>query len=52
MNGMMLEEDWARPGLTGLSTHEDKTLVLFASSDDQQGFHERLHTCSSGIPVG
>jgi hypothetical protein len=52
MNGMTLEEDWERLGLTVLSTDEDKTLILFSSSDDLQGFRERLEAYSRGAPPG
>lgn len=52
MNGMTLEEDWERLGLTVLSTDDDKTLVLFASEDDLRGFRERLAAYSRGIPDG
>lgn len=52
MNGMTLEEDWERLGLTVLSTDEDKTLVLFASENDLRGFRERLAAYSRGVPEG
>lgn len=52
MNGMTLEEDWERLGLTVLSTDDDKTLVLFASEDDLRGFRERLAAYSRGVPGG
>ena len=52
MDGMTLEEDWERLGLTVLSTDEDKTLVLFASDDDLRGFRERLAAYARGVPEG
>lgn len=52
MNGMTLEEDWERLGLTVLSTDEDKTLVLFATENDLRGFRERLAAYSRGVPDG
>ncbi len=52
MNGMTLEEDWERLGLTLLASDEDKTLILFASSDEMQGFRERLDAYSRGTPPG
>ena len=52
MNGMTLEEDWERLGLTLLASDEDKTLILFASNEEMQGFRERLDAYSRGTPRG
>ena len=52
MNGMTLEEDWERLGLTVLATDDDKTLVLFASENDLRGFRERLAAYARGVPDG
>ncbi|MGH7715607.1 MAG: hypothetical protein ACREML_06365, partial [Vulcanimicrobiaceae bacterium] len=52
MSGMTLEEDWERLGLTLLASDEDKTLLLFASDDDLQGFRDRLQAYSQGTPAG
>lgn len=52
MTGPLLEEDWQRLGLTVLATDADRTLILFASSDELIAFRERLHAYSSGVPAG
>jgi subtilisin family serine protease len=52
MSGMTLEEEWANLGLTLLASDEDKTLILFSSSDDLQGFRERLDAYARGTPPG
>lgn len=52
MSGALLEEDWNQLGLTVLSSDEDRTLVLFASTDDMTQFQERLAAYSRGAPVG
>lgn len=52
MTGMTMEEDWERLGLTLLASDEDKTLILFASTDDLQAFRDRLQAYSLGIPPG
>ncbi|MBB4380438.1 S8 family peptidase [Bradyrhizobium sp. SBR1B] len=49
---MTMEEDWERLGLTLLASDEDKTLILFASTDDLQAFRDRLQAYSLGIPPG
>lgn len=50
MTGMMMEEDWERLGLTLLASDEDKTLILFASSNGLQSFRDRLQTYAQGTP--
>lgn len=52
MNGMTLEEEWERLGLTLLASDEDKTLVLFASTDDLRDFRARLDAYAQGTPSG
>lgn len=52
MTGAPLEEDWNRIGLTLLSSDEDRTLVLFASTDDMAAFRARLTTYGQGTPPG
>lgn len=52
MTGALLEEDWNRLGLTVLSSDEDRTLVLFASTDDMTAFRERLAAYGRGTPIG
>lgn len=52
MNGMTLEEDWERLGLTLLASDEDKTLILFSSNDELRDFRERLDAYSRGAPPG
>ncbi len=52
MEGMTLEEDWERLGLTVLASDEDKTLILFASSDELREFRERLAAYAGGAPRG
>lgn len=52
MTGALLEEDWNRLGLTVLSSDDDRTLVLFASSDDMTAFRERLAAYARGVPPG
>ena len=52
MTGMTLEDEWERLGLTLLASDADKTLILFASNDDLQGFRERLAAYARGVPLG
>lgn len=52
MNGMTLEEEWERLGLTVLASDEDKTLILFSSTDEMQGFRDRLSAYARGVPPG
>ncbi len=52
MTDTLLEEDWASLGLTVLSSDEDRSLVLFSSSDDMTAFRERLASYGRGIPPG
>ncbi|MFL5239431.1 MAG: S8 family peptidase [Rhizomicrobium sp.] len=49
---MTMEDDWAQLGLTLLASDEDKTLILFASNEDIQGFRDRLDAYSGGVPPG
>lgn len=52
MTGALLEEDWERLGLSVLSSDADRTLVLFASSDDMHDFRARLDAYRRGAPPG
>lgn len=52
MSGMTMEEDWAALGLTLLASDEDRTLVLFASTDDMVEFRERLNAYEGEVPPG
>ena len=52
MTGALLEEQWEQLGLTVLSSDADRTLVLFASSDDMRDFHDRLDAYQGGAPAG
>jgi hypothetical protein len=52
MTGALLEEEWERVGLTVLSSDADRTLVLFASTDDMVEFRQRLDAYSQGAPEG
>lgn len=52
MTGQLMEEDWERLGLTVLSSDADRTLVLFASSDDMHDFRMRLDAYQRGAPPG
>lgn len=52
MSGGLLEQDWERLGLTVLSTDPDRTLVLFADTDEMVAFRERLDAFERGIPEG
>lgn len=50
MTGAPLEEEWNSIGLTILSSDEDRTLVLFSSTDDMATFRERLAAYGRGTP--
>jgi hypothetical protein len=52
MTGALLEEQWEQLGLTVVSSDADRTLVLFASSDDMRDFRNRLDAYQSGPPPG
>jgi hypothetical protein len=52
MTGALLENDWQGLGLTVLSSDEDRTLVLFSSSDDMSDFRARLDAYRAGAPPG
>ena len=52
MSGVTMEEDWEGLGLTVLSTDGDNTLILFASTDNLQDFHQRLAEYEGPIPDG
>jgi len=52
MTGALLEQDWEQLGLIVLSSDADRTLVLFASSDDMREFRERLDAYSKGAALG
>jgi hypothetical protein len=48
MAAALQEPEWEKVGLTVLSTDEDRTLVLFASSDELREFRERLEAFAQG----
>jgi subtilisin family serine protease len=52
MTGALLEEQWEQLGLTVVSSDADRTLVLFASSDDMRDFRNRLDAYQGGPPPG
>lgn len=52
MTGALQEEEWNRVGLTLLSSDEDRTLVLFSSTDEIRAFRERLEAFGRGTPAG
>lgn len=52
MSGPLLEEEWNRVGLTVLSSDEDRTLVLFSSSDDLADFQRKLDAYGQGVQPG
>lgn len=49
MSGPMLEEEWAKVGLTVLSSDEDRSLVLFASTDELTDFRRKLEAFGLGV---
>lgn len=52
MSGPLLEEEWNKVGLTLLSSDEDRSLVLFSSSDELTEFRRKLAAFGAGTPVG
>lgn len=52
MTGPLLESDWEAAGLTVLSNDADRTLVLFANSDELSAFRNRLAAYGGPTPVG
>ncbi len=52
MSGALLEEEWANVGLTVLSSDEDRTLVLFSSSEELGEFRRKLNAYGQGTPGG
>lgn len=52
MSGPLLEEEWNRVGLTLLSSDEDRSLVLFSSSDELTDFRRKLVAFGAGAPAG
>lgn len=52
MTGALLEDDWNQLGLTVLSSDDDRTLVLFSSTDDMADFRRRLAAYGGGAPPG
>jgi len=52
MTGALQEEEWNRVGLTLLSSDEDRTLVLFSSTDEMAAFRDRLQAYGRGTPAG
>lgn len=48
MTGPLLEEEWAKVGLTILSSDEDRSLVLFSSSDELADFRRKLQAYGAG----
>jgi hypothetical protein len=52
MTGALLEDKWEQLGLTALSSDADRTLVLFASSDEMLEFRLRLDAYQRGPPPG
>lgn len=49
MSGPLLEEEWAKVGLTILSSDEDRSLVLFGSSDELADFRRKLDAYGAGV---
>jgi hypothetical protein len=49
MSGPLLEEEWARVGLTVLSSDEDRSLVLFTSTDELADFRRKLAAYGAGV---
>ncbi|WP_192937333.1 S8 family serine peptidase, partial [Sinorhizobium medicae] len=52
MSGPLLEEEWNKVGLTLLSSDEDRSLVLFSSSDELTEFRRRIAAFGAGAPAG
>lgn len=49
MSGPLLEEEWEKVGLTVLSSDEDRSLVLFASSEELAEFRRKLDAYGAGV---
>lgn len=49
MSGPLLEEEWAKVGLTVLSSDEDRSLILFASTDELADFRRKLEAYGLGV---
>ena len=52
MTGPFLENDWNQLGLTVLSSDEDRTLVLFSSTEEMTDFRDRLAAYGRGAQPG
>ncbi len=52
MSGPLLEEDWNRVGLTVLSSDDDRTLVLFSSTEEMAQFRARIAAYARGAQPG
>lgn len=52
MSGPLLEEEWNKVGLVLLSSDEDRSLVLFSSSDELTAFRRKLASFGEGPPAG
>ncbi|TAX28870.1 S8 family peptidase [Rhizobium leguminosarum] len=52
MSGSLLEEEWNKVGLTLLSSDEDRSLVLFSSSDELAEFRRKIAAFGAGAPAG
>lgn len=52
MSGALQEEEWAKVGLTVLSSDEDRTLVLFADRDELDDFRRKLDAYGQGAQPG
>ena len=49
MSGPLLEEEWAKVGLTVLSSDEDRSLILFASNDELTDFRRKMTAYGQGV---
>ena len=52
MSGANLEEEWNRVGLTLLATDEDRSLILFSSTEEMREFRSKLAAYGAGVPEG
>src|SRR5579863_3862146 len=52
MAGALQEGAWEGLGLTVLSSDADRSLVLFADTDDLRDFRQRLNVYAQGVPAG
>jgi subtilisin family serine protease len=52
LSGPQMEDQWAAVGLTVLSSDEDRSLVLFASTDELAEFKRRIEVYGRGTPAG